>query len=161
MENDQDLFINNDDQVSAHRYSPSNFIHHRQYISNQVVVEHPATMPEKVRIVSLSDAYYHLYKWNFCALTIDYHKEVGNDLHQIVYRMLKYRCNRDKELLAIIRSEVPNAFYTINGGGKILTRVQGGVGLRKDATLKEIWAVMRALVDLSTDPSQTKLFIKF
>ena len=152
LDKDHDLFINENDEAITERYSPSNFIHHRTFVSNKVVVEQSAKMPERVRTVSLSEAYYHLYKWHFCALTIDYHKEVGNNLHQIVYRMLKYRCQRDQELLPIIRSQVPAAFYTINGGGKIKTRVQGGIGLRADASVKEIWAIMRMLVDLSTNP---------
>lgn len=160
MVDKREMFINKDDEVISKPYSPANLIQHHRYVSTQVTVEASARMPEKVKIVSMSDAYYHLYKWHFCALTIDYHKEVGIDLHQVVYRMLKYRCNRDKELLAIVKAQVPGAFYTINGGGKIYTRVQGGIGLRKDASLKEIWAIMRVLVDLSTNPSQTKLFIR-
>lgn len=154
----RDLFRDGSDLPASKPYHVEDLIQHH-YVSDKVVVVQAPQLPSKTKLVSLSDAYYHLYKWHFCALTIDYHQEVGVDLHQIVYRMLKYRCHRDPELLSVIENEVPSAFYKIQGGGKILTRVQGSTGLRSQASLKEIWTVMHWLIRLSNNPDKTGLYI--
>lgn len=147
-------------KIEKKRYSPESLITHRYYQSAKVVLEHPAVMPAKNRPVTINEAYYHLGKWKFVGLKIDEYVISGPDLHTLVYRMLKHQCLHDEELLGVIEQQVPSAFYKIDGGGKIKTRVQGSVGLRSDATLSEIWRVLHCLVTYSYNSKVARLYAK-
>lgn len=132
----------------------------KTYASSQVVVEHMATFPEKTRPVSISEAYYHLYKWKFCGAVIDHFRVTGNDLWEVAFRMLKHCCITDEELAGVLASEIPSAFYQIDTGGKILTRVYRGVGLRRTVSRKALWQIIRRLAELSRYPKLARFIIK-
>lgn len=154
-----DLFRNDDDFIQPHRYSAESLIHH-SYVSNRVVIEQPAKVKEKSKVVSVEEAYYHLYKYKFLGIVIDGHREVGNNLYEVTLRILKSRCLRDSQLLNIVCDEVPSAFSKIYGGGRIMSRVSGSVGLRTDASLKELWAILSVLTKYCQHPEKVVFYVK-
>lgn len=140
-------------------YSPEKFIHHG-YVSNRVVIERLPVIKPKTQIVSISEAYYHLYKWKFVGLLIDDYQVNGQNLWDLALRMLRYRCQQDPELINVVVNEVEVAFKKVTGGGKVLTRIQGGIVLKPDATKKDCWAIIRTLVKYSYHPKQARLYVE-
>lgn len=143
--------------MMASDYSPEKFIHHGQ-ISNRVVIERLPVIKAKTRTVSIGEAYYHLYKWKFVGLLIDDYQVNGKNLWDLALRMLRHRCQQDPELINVVVNEVGTAFKTITGGGKILTRIQGGIVLRSDATKKDCWAIIKTLAKYSYNPKKARLY---
>lgn len=141
------------------RYSPENLIYHGR-LSNKVVIEQLPLIKSKTRSVSIGEAYYHLYKWKFVGLLIDDYQVNGRNLWELALRMLRYRCRLDDELLKVVKNEVEPAFYVINGGGKVLTRVQGGIGLKQTASTRDCWAIIKTLAKYSYNPKKARLFVE-
>lgn len=140
-------------------YSPEKYIHHGS-VSNRVVIEQLPVIKPKTQVVSIGEAYYHLHKWKFVGLLIDDYQVNGQDLWDLALRMLRYRCQRDPELIDVVKNEVGTAFKTVTGGGKVLTRIQGGVVLKRDATSKDCWAIIRTLAKYSYNPKKARLYIE-
>lgn len=140
-------------------YSPEKYIHHGS-VSNRVVIERLPVIKPKTQVVSIGEAYYHLHKWKFVGLLIDDYQVNGQDLWDLTLRMLRYRCQRDPELIDVVKTEVGTAFKTVTGGGKVLTRIQGGVILKPDATSKDCWAIIRTLAKYSYNPKKARLYVE-
>ena len=140
-------------------YSPEKYIHHGS-VSNRVVIERLPVIKPKTQVVSIGEAYYHLHKWKFVGLLIDDYQVNGQDLWDLALRMLRYRCQRDPELIDVVKNEVGTAFKTVTGGGKVLTRIQGGVILKPDATSKDCWAIIRTLAKYSYNPKKAHLYVE-
>ena len=92
-------------------YSPEKYIHHGS-VSNRVVIERLPVIKPKTQVVSIGEAYYHLHKWKFVGLLIDDYQVNGQDLWDLALRMLRYRCQRDPELIDVVKNEVGTAFKT-------------------------------------------------
>lgn len=143
----------------ASDYSPEKFIQHG-YVSNRVVIERLPVIKPQTQTVSISEAYYHLYKWKFVGLLIDDYQVNGQNLWDLALRMLRYRCQQDPELINVVVNEVEVAFKKVTGGGKLLTRIQGGIVLKPDATKKDCWAIIRTLAKYSYNPQKARLYVE-